>query len=254
MQVLFGGVPAASLVLVDANTLEVTTPAGTAGTYAPIQVIVDGQTAAGSVSYYYQPPDSTPPVIVGTASGPRVGEWFTGDVEISWSITDPESLVTETSGCMTEVWSWDTPGTSFGCMATSAGGSSTQWIVVKHDRSPPVLRVREPQGVYQPGTTIMADYTCTDGLSGAADCVGPTPSGTPFTISGTPGMKTFSVYTTDIVGNSTTQTKPYAIATGHVHRARHAAARQLVERGPLCCRPDHRPAAAARHAADLRGG
>ena len=115
VQVLFGGVPAASLVLVDANTLEVTTPAGTAGTYAPIQVIVDGQTAAGSVSYYYQPPDSTPPVIVGTASGPRVGEWFTGDVQISWSITDPESLVTETSGCMTEVWSYDTPGTSFGC-------------------------------------------------------------------------------------------------------------------------------------------
>ena len=166
VQVVFGDVPAASLVLVDENTLNVTTPAGTVGTYAPIQVIVDGQTASGSVMHFYQPPDSTPPVIVGTASGPHVGEWFTGDVQISGSITDPESLVTETNGCMTEVWSYDTAGTWFGCQGHQRRRSrarSGSWSSVIAHR--PILRVRAPQGVYEPGTTITADYTCTNGMA-----------------------------------------------------------------------------------------
>jgi Tol biopolymer transport system component len=214
VQVLFGDAPGISPTIVDVETLNVITPAGTAGAYAPIRVIVDGQVAHGTLSYYYQPPDSTPPVIVGTASGPRSGGWYTGEVRISWSVTDPESLVTSTSGCDTQSFYQDTAGTSFTCTAASGGGTNAQTIVVKHDHTVPSARVRHPSGVYEAGTIVTADYTCMDALSGVAICNGQVGSGTSFTISGTPGMKTFQLWTVDYAGNSVVWQSPYAIATG----------------------------------------
>ncbi|MBI4521896.1 MAG: VWA domain-containing protein [Gemmatimonadetes bacterium] len=75
--------------------------------------------------------DITPPVITPTVTG-TLGDngWYIGDVGISWAVNDPESAYTIDAGCAAATVDTDTGGVSFGCTATSKGGTSTQTITV----------------------------------------------------------------------------------------------------------------------------
>ncbi len=83
--------------------------------------------------------DGTPPVIAAPSITGTLGSsgWYTSDVTVEWTATDAESLVT-LSGCSVSVTS-DTPGNTFTCTATSAGGSSTASITIKRDASAPTV-------------------------------------------------------------------------------------------------------------------
>ena len=57
--------------------------------------------------------DATAPVVTSTLTGPRKGtEWFTGDVDVAWTVSDATSGLADTSGCDRVVVSTDTIGTS----------------------------------------------------------------------------------------------------------------------------------------------
>jgi hypothetical protein len=85
------------------------------------------------------PPDSTPPVITFTGTAPNANGWNNTDVTVSWSVTDPESAISSSSGCDTVVVTAETSGTTYTCTATSAGGTSSQSVTVKIDKTKPVI-------------------------------------------------------------------------------------------------------------------
>jgi len=85
--------------------------------------------------------DTTPPVITPVtvpASPDGANGWFRGPVGLSWSTTDTGSPVVDAAGCNPATLTSD--GTStVSCGATSAGGTSSQSITVKHDGTPPTV-------------------------------------------------------------------------------------------------------------------
>lgn len=106
----------------------------------------------GAYEYDTPPPaDTTPPVITPTLSGTLgLNGWYTSDVTISWSVTDPESSITSTSGCGNSSLTADTSGTSFTCTAASAGGTSSHTVTVKVDKTAPQLTCSATPGLLWP--------------------------------------------------------------------------------------------------------
>ena len=59
------------------------------------------------------PPDATAPVVTAHVSGTQgTNGWYTSDVTVSWTTSDPESGVASTAGCATTTIGSDTPGTT----------------------------------------------------------------------------------------------------------------------------------------------
>jgi hypothetical protein len=109
--------------------------------------------------------DTTPPVITPNVSGTLGNNgWYTSDVTVSWTVTDPESRVTST--CSPTTISSDTAGIQINCQATSAGGTSSNSITIKRDATPPTP-IHSGPFVVDEGSAITLDGTSSsDGLSG----------------------------------------------------------------------------------------
>lgn len=118
--------------------------------------------------------DTTAPVIVPTVSGTESGGWYTGDVTISWSVTDSLSPVTA-SGCSTTTVTSDTNGSTFTCSATSAPGSSSQSVTIKRDTTAPVIAsvTATPGTLWSPNHKMHAvsvSVNATDAGAGMGVC------------------------------------------------------------------------------------
>ena len=73
--------------------------------------------------------DTTPPVVTADVQGPLGNNgWYTGDVHISWTVTDPETAVSTTTGCNTGTQTSDTVGAGFTCTAISGGGTTVRTV------------------------------------------------------------------------------------------------------------------------------
>jgi len=83
--------------------------------------------------------DATPPVITPNVVGTLNGDWYTSNVNVSWTVTDAESPVTSTTGCSATSVTSDTQGVTFTCSATSAGGSDSKSVTIKRDATAPVI-------------------------------------------------------------------------------------------------------------------
>lgn len=85
---------------------------------------------------------------------------------------------------------------------------------IKVDRKAPSITITTPQATrYLPRQGVMANYSCADGGSGVALCVGPVPSGSNIDTAPPAGPKTFTVFAADKTGNVTSQTVTYQIGT-----------------------------------------
>jgi hypothetical protein len=118
--------------------------------------------------------DDTPPVIAPVVSG-TLGDndWYVGDVTVGWNVSDADSAIGSSSGCNTVVLSTDTPAATFTCNASSIGGSASESITVKLDKTAPQLvaaptTAANAAGWYRDDVTI--GYACSDALSGVATC------------------------------------------------------------------------------------
>ena len=94
------------------------------------------------------------PNIVGTLGS---NGWYISDVNLTWSVTDPESTVTSITGCGPSDVTSDTPGTTFTCSATSAGGTNSVSVTIKRDASAP----NAPTGAKTPSANL-AGWNNTD--------------------------------------------------------------------------------------------
>lgn len=84
------------------------------------------------------PPDTTPPAITKTITG-TAGQngWYTSDVSVTWSVTDLESSVTILSGCGTQSFTSEGTGLTSSCSASSTGGSASDSVSLKIDKTGP---------------------------------------------------------------------------------------------------------------------
>ena len=82
--------------------------------------------------------DTTPPVITATVSGTQGnGDWYTSDVAVSWTLTDPESAINSITDCVDSTIVEDTAGVSRSCTVTSFGGTASKTVTLKRDATPP---------------------------------------------------------------------------------------------------------------------
>lgn len=112
--------------------------------------------------------DSTPPSIVPQYSQmPGLGGWNNAPIVLTWTITDPESSITNQTGCDPVNVTTETVGTNVTCSATSAGGTTSESVTIKLDMTSPVLGA--PAWASNPlavGGTTSFTIAATDTLSG----------------------------------------------------------------------------------------
>ena len=117
--------------------------------------------------------DPTPPLLTPSIAGPLgEGGWYTGDVTVSWEVSDAQTPISARSGCETVTVTDDTAGRTFTCVAMSEGGTSIESVPVKRDATPPSLTcVPTPSELWPPNgklTPVSVGVELTDNLSGAS--------------------------------------------------------------------------------------
>jgi CSLREA domain-containing protein len=117
------------------------------------------------------PDDTTPPFITPTVTGTLGNnDWYVSDVEVSFSVIDDESTVSNQTGCDLQTVSVDTDGVTFTCQATSAGGTSSQSVTVKRDATAPSITFDSrtaPNSAGWNNTNVIINWSCSDTMSGA---------------------------------------------------------------------------------------
>ena len=85
----------------------------------------------------------------------------------------------------------------------------------KVDKKPPTITITSPaaNATYQFNGIAGASYACGDGGSGVGSCQGPVNNASPIDTSST-GIKTFTVTSSDNVGNPSTLTASYSVVSG----------------------------------------
>jgi hypothetical protein len=152
----------------------------------------------------------SPPVITSHVSGPQGNMgWFIGNVTVTWSVTDPESDITSSTGCAATTVTADTSGTTFSCTATSEGGTSTSSVTVRRDTTLPTLYFFPPSpgpnsGAGWNNSNVYIQFATSDAHSGVASASLPSPVA--FSAEG--GNQTRTVRVTDNAGNYRDVTTP----------------------------------------------
>ncbi len=148
------------------------------------------------------------PVITGTMGN---NGWYVGNVTVAWTVVDPQTPVTSTSGCGTSVQSVNTIGTNFTCSATSAGGSSSVTVTIKLDKTRPTLvpTISNVKPLINDATVVATPNggDATSGLATASCQVVDTSS---------VGAKSITCTATDVAGNVYTRTVAYRVIYGFV--------------------------------------
>lgn len=116
--------------------------------------------------------DVTPPVITPQITGTLGSNgWYRSAVTVNWSVSDPESGITSSTGCAPANLTADTAGVTLTCSATNGVALSTSVpITIKIDKTPGVI-----SGMPAPGCSLwppnhklvqVATVTAADALSG----------------------------------------------------------------------------------------
>ena len=121
--------------------------------------------------------DNTPPVITPTITGTLgANGWYTSNVTVSWSDTDPESGIASSTGCGTTNLTSNTAGTTLTCSATDGAGlSNSVSVTIKVDKTPPVI-IRTITGTFGANgwytSNVTVSWSDTDPESGIASSTG----------------------------------------------------------------------------------
>ena len=126
--------------------------------------------------------DATPPVITYSFSGAAGNdEWYRSDVTVTWYVSDPESIYSASSECLSPA-PMTASGDTRSCSATSPGGtSSVTTKPVKIDKTPPsgvsaaAARGPDSNGWYT--SPVGVSFSGSDSDSGIAGCTSTTYGG-----------------------------------------------------------------------------
>ena len=152
--------------------------------------------------------DTTPPAIAASVSGPLGYQgWYVGDVQVGWSVSDPDSSVTSTSGCNAVTLASDTIGADFVCTATSTGGTAAKTVTIKRDTTPPETTIGSGPGAQVGTTSATFAFSGSDAASGMRYYECSLDGGafnlctSPYTYNVTSGAHTFAVRAMDAAGH-----------------------------------------------------
>lgn len=170
--------------------------------------------------------DSTPPTTTISVSGTGGPDWFRSDVQVALTAIDNEdgSGMDKTEYSLDDGTNWVTYANPFTIShegnnkvefrSTDKAGNveNVQIIEIKIDKTAPGITINTPAdgAQYVLKSTINADWSVTDELSGIDKSIGTITSGSPINTSSV-GSKSFSVTTTDLAGNSITKTVKYSV-------------------------------------------
>ncbi|MEW5975999.1 MAG: kelch repeat-containing protein [Acidobacteriota bacterium] len=164
---------------------------------------------SASRTFNIGPVDTTPPVVTPNVSGTLGNNgWYVSNVTVTWTVTDPESTVSSTTGCDASNVTSDTAGTTFTCQATSAGGTTSQSVIIKRDATAPTLSFGPASPAANSNgwnnTDVSFSFTTDDNLSGVAS----SSPASPLVLMTEGASVTGSVMVTDLAGNSATFLSP----------------------------------------------
>jgi hypothetical protein len=134
--------------------------------------------------------DPSPPVITPVIHQGTLGlnGWFVSNLTLGWSWHDPDSGVSQTSGCDVKTFASETSGTSVTCSATNgAGVSGAYTFIVKIDKTPPAVSAaadRQPDFAGWYTRTLSVTFAGSDQLSGLDKCSDPVAYSGPDTAAG----------------------------------------------------------------------
>jgi len=120
--------------------------------------------------------DNTGPVITPTISGTAgANGWYTSNVSVSWSVSDPESGILSSTGCATSNLTTDTAGATVTCSATNnARLSNSVSVTVKIDKTGPTATLAITGGTLGINGWYTSDVTVhtsgTDSMSNPVVC------------------------------------------------------------------------------------
>ncbi|MBJ7518853.1 MAG: S8 family serine peptidase [Solirubrobacteraceae bacterium] len=156
-----------------------------------------------------QAQDPSPPVVTQTvapAAPTGANGWWTGDVSVSYAVTEPGSPAL-LAGCEAETRSIDGSSTTPACVAQSAGGTTTRaGVTLRRDTRPPdTPQITGIGGAYPAGQVPTAvGCVSSDATSGLASCT-VTPVQTAV------GAHTLTATATDNAGLTSTSTVAYEV-------------------------------------------
>ncbi len=123
--------------------------------------------------------DLTPPLISPIVTGTLgQGGWYVSDVTIDWTVFDPDSPITSSSGCTQSTVTSDTAGVTFTCSATHTAVNSqmlttTESVTIKRDTTLPAIAPMFSGTAGDNGwftSDVSISFDCTDALSGVSSC------------------------------------------------------------------------------------
>ena len=183
------------------------------------------------------PADVTPPAVTALVTpAPNAAGWNSSPPTVTWSVADPESGVTSSTGCAATSVSEETTGLTLTCTATNGADlSSSASVTLKLDTQAPTISLVQPADgeILSLNASVVANYTCADTTSAITGCVGSVASGAPLNTA-TPGEHSFTVRATDAAGNSAERTHRYQVRQPYVFDGFLAPLvnAPLVNRGP----------------------
>lgn len=152
------------------------------------------------------PVDTTAPVISVLATPAANGAgWNNSDVTVIWTVNDPESAITSSSGCETTVLTNETTGTTLTCMATSAGGTSSKSVTIKIDKTKPVItgsRLPVANANGWNNTDVTASFVCAETGTVQSGIATNTVAGATVSTEGAGQSVTNTGACTDVAGNT----------------------------------------------------
>jgi hypothetical protein len=153
--------------------------------------------------------DATPPMITPTVTGTLgTNGWYSGNVGVSWVVTDGQSQVTSKNGCTSSTVTSDTTGTAKTCSATSRGGTASVSVTIKRDATAPSVGFGSHPSSYTVDQAVAISCSASDRTSGIA--TGCTPVNGPayaFNV----GSNTVSTSATDNAGNTKTVSTSFTV-------------------------------------------
>lgn len=165
--------PAHGILLGTAPALTYSPDSGFVGTDSFTFVANDGQLASNvatvTINVATNNTDSTPPAITPQVTGTAGSNgWYVSDVNLTWNVVDPESPITSQTGCDPATVNTETAGQAFTCSATSGGGTATQSLTIKLDKTAPDTTITAQPANPSTVATAAFQFSGTDNLSGPA--------------------------------------------------------------------------------------
>jgi IPT/TIG domain len=230
--VKFGSVPSGSVSVLAPEQLTAVAPAQAAGTVDVTVTTPIGTSATSLASKYTYDPDTVAPTTQATpTTPPNANGWNKADFTVNLDATDQTcgsgikditvsatGAITygpvTTSGASASLFIGTEGITTINYYATDNAGNveSTKTLVVRLDKTPPAITITSPTdgGIYLVNQPLTAAFSCSDGLSGLASCVGTQPNGSSLDTSSV-GTRTFTVNATDLADNAASKTSTYYV-------------------------------------------